>query len=262
MIRIELRKAGSGYACRAAGHAGYGPAGSDIVCAAVSALLWTLLMGWERLEKEKRGAIAARVMNPGQADLRFYAGTGRTGGRGICSMLWRMGLCLFIRNTPGASSLCPKTSRKERQYDKPIHAIRGRGSPRGGYGSRRGCGGGYPGQRAKKRPGRGRKRRRAAGDAPTPRWGGRGEENAAWQQAQRQAEKVRQTVANWLREQENVQRDYPGFSLEEALKDPDFARLVRAGVSMRRAYEAVHCPKFCMTPCAGQRGKAKAAPPR
>ena len=53
MIRIELRKAGSGYACRAAGHAGYGPAGSDIVCAAVSALLWTLLMGWERLEKEK-----------------------------------------------------------------------------------------------------------------------------------------------------------------------------------------------------------------
>ena len=68
------------------------------------------------------------------------------------------------------------------------------------------------------------------GTPPTPETEGEGgeKENAAWQQAQRQAEKVQQTVANWLREQENVQRDYPGFSLQEALKDPDFARMVRA----------------------------------
>ena len=88
-----------------------------------------------------------------------------------------------------------------------------------------------------------------------------GEENAAWQQAQRQAEKVRQTVANWLREQQDVQRDYPGFSLEEALKDPDFVRLVRAGVSMRRAYEAVHLPEILYDAMrrAAREGESRAA---
>ena len=162
MIRIELRKAGSGYACRAAGHAGYGPAGSDIVCAAVSALLWTLLMGWERLEKEKRGAIAARVMNPGQADLRFYARDGEEQGAGDLFCAVEEGLRLIHQEYPGVRRHCArKRAEREREYDKPIHAIWGRGSPRGGYGSRRGCGGGYPGQRAKKRPGRGRKRNRA-----------------------------------------------------------------------------------------------------
>lgn len=88
-----------------------------------------------------------------------------------------------------------------------------------------------------------------------------GEENAAWQQAQRQAEKVRQTVENWLREQQDVQRDYPGFSLEEAIKDPDFARLVRAGVSMRRAYEAVHLPEILYDAMrrAAREGESRAA---
>ena len=101
------------------------------------------------------------------------------------------------------------------------------------------------------------------GTAPTPETEGEGgeKENAAWQQAQRQAEKVRQTVANWLREQENVQRDYPGFSLEEALKEPDFARLVRAGVSMRRAYEAVHLPEILYDAMrrAAREGESRAA---
>lgn len=101
------------------------------------------------------------------------------------------------------------------------------------------------------------------GTPPTPETEGanEGEENAAWQQAQRQAEKVQQTVANWLREQENVQRDYPGFSLEEALKEPDFARMVRAGVSMRRAYEAVHLPEILYDAMrrAAREGESRAA---
>lgn len=101
------------------------------------------------------------------------------------------------------------------------------------------------------------------GTPPTPETEGEGgeKENAAWQQAQRQAEKVQQTVENWLREQENVQRDYPGFSLEEALKDPDFARMVRAGVSMRRAYEAVHLPEILYDAMrrAAREGESRAA---
>ena len=101
------------------------------------------------------------------------------------------------------------------------------------------------------------------GTPPNPETPGvnEGEENAAWQQAQRQAEKVQQTVENWLREQENVQRDYPGFSLEEAIKDPDFARLVRAGVSMRRAYEAMHLPEILFDAMrrAAREGESRAA---
>lgn len=112
MIRIELRKAGSGYACRAAGHAGYGPAGSDIVCAAVSALLWTLLMGWERLEKEKRGAIAARVMNPGQADLRFYARDGEEQGAGDLFHAVEDGLMLIHQEYPECVVIVPENEQK------------------------------------------------------------------------------------------------------------------------------------------------------
>ena len=121
-----------------------------------------------------------------------------------------------------------------------------------------------PGTARQKAPRTGKKkkaRRRGTPQNPEMPGANEGEENAAWQQAQRQAEKVRQTVANWLREQENVQRDYPGFSLEEALKDPDFARLVRAGVSMRRAYEAVHLPEILYDAMrrAAREGESRAA---
>lgn len=52
MIRVELRrKAGGGTVTgfRVTGHAGYGPRGQDIVCAAVAALAQTTLFALEEL---------------------------------------------------------------------------------------------------------------------------------------------------------------------------------------------------------------------
>ncbi len=53
-------------------------------------------------------------------------------------------------------------------------------------------------------------------------------------------------VRDGLRRQaEEMQSDYPGFSLDEALRgDPDFRRLLAAGVSVRRAWAAVRLPEL------------------
>ena len=42
MIKIEMMDTDKGYSLAASGHAGYAPAGQDIVCAAVSVLAQTL----------------------------------------------------------------------------------------------------------------------------------------------------------------------------------------------------------------------------
>ena len=43
---------------------------------------------------------------------------------------------------------------------------------------------------------------------------------------------------NWIREGRELAKVYPDFSLEKAVDDPDFTRLLKGGVSVRRAYEA------------------------
>ena len=113
MTRITLfRSRSHAIGFEAEGHTGYAEEGSDIVCAAISALLWTLLMGWERLEKEKRGAIAARVMNPGQADLRFYARDGEERGAGDLFCAVEEGLRLIHQEYPGCVVIVPENEQK------------------------------------------------------------------------------------------------------------------------------------------------------
>ena len=64
-----LRRGGRLYGFEAGGHAGYAPSGEDIVCAAVSALTQTALLGLEEVLKvrvdwkvdEKKGALSAFV---------------------------------------------------------------------------------------------------------------------------------------------------------------------------------------------------------
>lgn len=55
--------------------------------------------------------------------------------------------------------------------------------------------------------------------------------------AGRAAERILQ---GWESEGRALAAIYPDFSLETAVRDPDFTRLLQSGVSVRRAYEACH----------------------
>jgi uncharacterized protein YsxB (DUF464 family) len=64
-----LRRGGRLYGFEAGGHAGYAPSGEDIVCAAVSALTQTALLGLQEVLKvpvtwkvdEEKGGLTVRV---------------------------------------------------------------------------------------------------------------------------------------------------------------------------------------------------------
>ena len=59
------------------------------------------------------------------------------------------------------------------------------------------------------------------------------------------AARVSGVRARWQAQEAQLREIYPAFSLEKSLKeDADFRRLLGAGVSMARAYEAVHLPEI------------------
>jgi uncharacterized protein YsxB (DUF464 family) len=68
MIRVELRAAADGAlrSCTAAGHAGFAPAGTDIVCAAVSMLLRTVASALR-----KTPGVTVAVTAPEKGDFAF-----------------------------------------------------------------------------------------------------------------------------------------------------------------------------------------------
>ena len=70
MIRVCLWRAFDGAPERisVAGHAGRGRHGQDIVCAAVSALMETLVLGLRNVVREEPDG----TLEPGVADLRFH----------------------------------------------------------------------------------------------------------------------------------------------------------------------------------------------
>lgn len=63
-------------------------------------------------------------------------------------------------------------------------------------------------------------------------------EYAARQEAQTRQEQLDQE--RWLQEAEEARADYPELTLERESEDPLFMALLRSGVSVRQAYEAVH----------------------
>lgn len=63
MIEIEVRK----NRIRVTGHAGHAPPGQDIVCAAVSVLVQTLIRSVETLAGDK----IEYEVSPGRADIKF-----------------------------------------------------------------------------------------------------------------------------------------------------------------------------------------------
>ena len=69
MVRIHYSRDGNGHHLHITGHAGYAPAGSDIVCAGVSALSFALL-GYLR----QTGTAAEAACRRGELTLRCGAG--------------------------------------------------------------------------------------------------------------------------------------------------------------------------------------------
>ena len=51
---------------------------------------------------------------------------------------------------------------------------------------------------------------------------------------------ARRTCARWLYESEGMKQTYPQFDLRAEVKNPDFAGMLKSGVSLRTAYQACH----------------------
>ncbi len=79
----------------------------------------------------------------------------------------------------------------------------------------------------------------------------------------RRVQKIRE---DWARESEAVKEIYPAFSLENELKgNRDFRDLLKAGITLRRAYETVHLPEIlreAMRWAAAETGKRAGIVPR
>ena len=59
------------------------------------------------------------------------------------------------------------------------------------------------------------------------------------QALQRQVQ-AQETYAQWMREAEQVKQLYPEFDLRQELQNDQFGRLLRVGISVQNAYQAIH----------------------
>lgn len=57
---------------------------------------------------------------------------------------------------------------------------------------------------------------------------------------QRRQQQASEQESAWRRQAEETQKVYPGMNLDEEIKNPDFARLLRSGVPVKAAYEVTH----------------------
>ena len=81
----------------------------------------------------------------------------------------------------------------------------------------------------------------AAGSPPAPR-DDRGAAVTFAARSVRLADEAEALYAEWTSAAKELSRDYPGFDLAAAAKEPAFGRLLRAGIDLRSAYEATHMP--------------------
>lgn len=71
MINIEYEKHGNIEELCVTGHADYAPIGKDIVCAAVSSIVYTLKIALEKAEKNEKALLLRCKLNEGCAVLIF-----------------------------------------------------------------------------------------------------------------------------------------------------------------------------------------------
>lgn len=69
------------------------------------------------------------------------------------------------------------------------------------------------------------------------------QENKAFRQAREEAEqraRNEETVKGWMEEEQKMKALYPEFSLREEFENPEFAKLLKNGVSVQAAYQVIH----------------------
>lgn len=74
-------------------------------------------------------------------------------------------------------------------------------------------------------------------------WDNLERENREFREAQRQAERREQIdrqMAEWDKQSANLKALFPSFDLDTELRNPDFESALRSGLSMERAFYAVH----------------------
>lgn len=76
------------------GHAGYAPAGQDIVCAAVSALMQSLIRSIESLTDDK----VVYTTSPGRVDIEY--GTLSEASKTLVDSFF-IGICMIVNEYPG-----------------------------------------------------------------------------------------------------------------------------------------------------------------
>ena len=236
----------AGPTCRleASGHAGYAPAGQDIVCAGASTLMQTLcalLAGeegtksgaWDETDGPRLAVTAAAPQKPWVEGAFEFAKAGFAllaerypdhvrfadlSGRGEQSMV---DLQMFASEGGDAASSAPALSHAQAQQ-----AIAS-GTMRADEGSREAPD--APAQAAPEKPEEPpAPQERPAPLPPVP--GLREGENA-----------VRALHARWAAEEAMIRRDVPGFSLRQELANPEMRRLMELpGMRMGDAYRLAH----------------------
>lgn len=59
-------------------------------------------------------------------------------------------------------------------------------------------------------------------------------------QESKMQQQAQETYAQWMREAEQVKQLYPEFDLRQELQNDQFGRLLRVGISVQNAYQAIH----------------------
>ena len=60
------------------------------------------------------------------------------------------------------------------------------------------------------------------------------------QQEQQGREEAYRTAQKWTEEAEAMKAQYPNLDLNEEIRNPDFVKLLRAGIPLKHAYEVIH----------------------
>ena len=71
MITIEHKKYNKIEELTVRGHAGYAPIGEDIICSAVSSVVYTLKIALEKADKNKKVLLLKCELNEGEAIITF-----------------------------------------------------------------------------------------------------------------------------------------------------------------------------------------------
>lgn len=106
MIQIRYVETGDSRSLLVEGHAGYAPAGQDIVCAAVSVLTCTLAQCLQEIERKGHIRLDTLAMLPGNTDIQWTVIGDKQESHGLLHVIWT-GYALLARTYPNHVTVSP-----------------------------------------------------------------------------------------------------------------------------------------------------------